>query len=175
MSLVVPTNPVTVQGRIVIAVGLALGLAIAGYIVAKHTRAHSTDKRVKIYDVRYFPGTNFDYRFVPIADLPKYECQRLLDKLGIQPLPWRRYRPVKLSGPGPAFIIYGDIELEDAEKNWLELVADNGESLHQNSLNAIKLSEETATAFIWSNRLTNHIYHLRLLGQSRDLAVVHVR
>jgi len=163
------------ERKLVIAVGVAVGLVMATCIWVKNTRAPSTVKPVTLYDVRYFPGTNFNYVFVALRDRPKYECQRLLDMFGIS-LPWRRFRPVKLSGPGPVLILYGHIEVEEAEKIGMELRSDNGESLmHQNLNGTINLSQATATAYIWFGRLTNHTYHLRCLGRTNDLAIIRVR
>jgi hypothetical protein len=160
---------------IAVAVAFALGVALVLEIaIASQSgvRVHSTNKRLTIYEARYFPGSRFDGIFAPFGQRVKLQWRLALQKLGVKFYPVEGF---SVHGKGPALVIWGRIEVGESPQ--LSLVTDSGQ--HVGSSDPI--SDSKNKTFLWCDfldndrGLTNGLYHVRHSGKTNNLADVRVR
>jgi len=138
--------------------------------------AYSTDRRVKIYDVRYF-ASDFDYRYLSLWRQPQYQCQRLLRVLGAVKFPWKTVYPDELGGSGPALVIRGRISGGDSTK--FDLVQEGMVGDRLAGVYSLVTND-----FLWAftvpsggnaGAAKNRVFHLKHAGETNDLAIIRIR
>ena len=132
--------------------------------------AYSLDKRIKVYDVRYFPGTNIDYSYLPPSKVPQYQLQRLLQKLGAHYASWW-ISPTTVKTGGPGMVIYGRAQIKDASA--VELVSEKEGT--PSSPAGAHPGPDGLQIWLWLGRFNDDTYHLRCVGETNDLALIHLR
>jgi len=122
-----------------VVVGLALVTGLVFLVVTTQRSGvlvRSVDKRLKIYSFEYFPEASMDFSYPPAPRPPS----KLRIQWTILAHKFRLYQPrsttnplplVKLTGPGPALVVLGQIAGGDS--HWLELVTQHGETIHQSA------------------------------------------
>ena len=172
-----------------LALVIALVVALAFWVFStaqSRVRAYSTDKRLEIYEVRYFGGTNYDYSYLPLGMRIKYECQELLGKhtamrvrkIGIQPPPWKPVGRTVFKENGPALVVLarlnGDVGVT------LHLVANDGRTIipGRKFYLAVELPTmgfKSEELLIFDSQFSNGDYHLQYFTETNDLAIIRLR
>ena len=69
-------------------------------------------------------------------------------------------------------VIFGRTQIDDVGS--IELVSESGGS-GSHPVEVFRSRQDGPKIFLWLNRLTDDTYHLRCLGETNDLAVIHLR
>lgn len=175
---------------------LVIAIGIATFTVRRSgVHAYSMDPRLRIYDVHYFRGTNdYDFSYAkPGTEQIKYQCQRLLNAVGIKSTPWVQVNPFRVRGKSPALVICGGIEGAKMMSPFVLLTGD-GKDVNPIKVTSHRIDEKnfppydgTDNRFTWfyalynkndrsvEYQLTNGTYHLRYDDETNDLAIIRIR
>jgi hypothetical protein len=176
-------------GRLAILI-TCVGLAGLGFYILsanrRGVRVYAVDSRFKINGAQYFEEKEFHYSYCAPEQELKLLGLRFLKAMGLEKTAWVQNTAftvtVAFQGIGPALVVCGRIPENYSQ---LELVADNGQRYGTHGMPA-SLASRTNT-FVWVFelfsfedrsavlRLTNGLYHIRPVGEKRDVGLVRVK
>ena len=154
---------------------------------ATGVRAHPVDRRFKIYDVQYFPTTNYiDYIYSPWPHRLSYRLRRLMERMGVRRTTGQPEPPPNLMNRGPALLIYGRWPQELNTSPFI-LVKSDGEEVNPFKRFGPDFHRLEQNRFLWCYTLydrrdngvnywlSNGTYRVRHKAEPNDLAVVRVQ